>query len=388
MNTLRLPVADGSVQAYTLLGRPQPQAGGARPFNRVVYSAVHVVADVLGTTDPWEQPCIDWETTLAYRRYLWDLGLGVAEAMDTAQRGMGLGWPEARRLIAHTLAAAKDHPRGAVVCGVATDQLDPAVQHPLAAIADAYVEQLDEVQSRGGRAVLMASRALAASAKGPDDYLAVYDRVLAQAREPVVLHWLGEAFDAQLRSYWGCARIDRAMDTVIELMETHADRIDGIKLSLLDAGREKEMRRRLPAGTRMYTGDDFNYPELIEGDGEHHSHALLGIFDAIAPLASAALGRLAEGDAVGFRGLLDPTVPLARHIFRAPTQYYKAGVVFLAWLNGHQNHFQMVGGLESSRSTVHFAELFRLADAAGALRDPELALARMRLHLAHAGVPA
>jgi hypothetical protein len=233
---------------------------------------------------------------------------------------------------------------------------------------------------------MMASRALARAARGPDDYIRVYDRLLRQAAEPVIIHWLGDMFDPRLAGYWGSPDLDAATETCLAVVAGHADKVDGIKVSLLSKEREIAMRRRLPAGVRMYTGDDFNYAELIAGDGEHHSDALLGIFDAIAPVASAALGRLAVGDRAGFDRLLAPTVPLSRHIFGAPTWFYKTGIVFLAYLNGLQDHFHMIGGQQSARSLVHLAELFRLADEARVLLDPELAAARLRPLLALGGI--
>jgi hypothetical protein len=386
MTELVLPFPDRSLRRYRLAPpRPFPARSGA-PFTRVAIAAAHVVADPLAPHDPWLEPAIDWDATIAYRRHLWDLGLGVAEAMDTAQRGGGLGWPEARELIGRTLDAARDVPGAEVVCGIGTDQLDESRAHTLAAITDAYLEQAAAVEERGGRLVVMASRALARAARTPDDYAAVYDRVLAAARRPVVLHWLGAMFDPALAGYWGGGTFERDVEVCLAVIGAHRDKVDGIKLSLLDAGKEVALRARLPAGVKMYTGDDFNYPELMAGADGRHSHALLGIFDAIAPAASGALAALAAGDEAQFRAILDPTVPLARHVFGAPTRFYKTGVVFLAYLNGHQRHFTMIGGQESARSVLHLAELFRLADAAGLLRDPDLAAHRMRAVLAVAGV--
>ena len=244
------------------------------------------------------------------------------------------------------------------------------------------------MQKAGGRVVLMASRALARIATGSADYEAVYARVLADADEPVILHWLGEMFDPALAGYWGAAEFPPALETALAVIHANAARIDGIKLSLLDDDKEIAMRRRLPDGVRMYTGDDFNYPALIEGDGCEYSDALLGIFDPIAPAASAALSALAENDPTTYHRLLAPTVPLSRLIFRAPTQHYKTGVVFLAYLNGFQDHFVMIGGAQAMRPLPYFADLFRLADAAGLLRDPERAVARMRSFLRLYGVEA
>lgn len=342
---------------------------------RVAFAAVHVVADPLAEADPWLDVAIDWDATLAFRHHLWSLGFAVAEAMDTAQRGMGLGWPHALDLIGRSVREAASV-GGSVFSGVGTDHMAPGA-HPLEAIRAAYLEQLHAVQGLGGRVILMASRALAAAARGSEDYLETYAKVLAEADQPVIIHWLGDMFDPALRGYWGSEDTDRAMDTCLAMIAANADKIDGIKISLLSKEAEIAMRRRLPAGVRMYTGDDFNYAELIAGDDQGHSDALLGIFDAIAPAAAAALAHLAAGDRARFDAILAPTVPLSRHIFRAPTRFYKTGVVFLAWLNGHQSHFTMIGGQESARSTLHFAELFRLADRAGLLSDPDRSAARM-----------
>lgn len=400
--TLNLPTADGALRPYTLQAAPlvAAAAAGARPaFNRIAYSAAHVVADPLAAIDPWLQCAIDWDATIAYRQRLWGLGLGVAEAMDTAQRGMGLDWPTSLALIRRSLDAARDHPGALVACGCGTDHLAPDEVRSVDDVIRAYEEQMEAIEALGGRLIVMASRALARVAQGPDDYVRVYDRILSQAKQPVILHWLGEMFDPALAGYWGGGSVAAAMDTALGIIEAHADQVDGIKISLLDQQQEIAMRRRLPAhggrdgqGVRMYTGDDFNYAELIAGDGHGtarvhgQSDALLGIFDAIAPAASAALSALAAGDAARFHQILAPTVPLSRHIFAAPTRFYKTGVVFMAWLNGHQRHFTMVGGQQSTRSLQHLAELFRLADAAHLLDDPALAAQRMRTLLALHGV--
>jgi hypothetical protein len=351
----------------------------------VAYAAAHVVCDPLA--DPWLPTAVDWESTLAYRHYLWGLGFSIAEAMDTAQRGMGLHWTTTQELIRRALTDAEHS--GAldrIACGAGTDQLGPGPGVTLGDVEAAYSEQCGYIERYGGRIILMASRALAACATGPDDYLRVYDRVLSQVRQPVILHWLGEMFDPALAGYWGSFDLDQAAKVCLGLIEQHAPKIEGIKVSLLDDRREVALRNRLPAVVRMYTGDDFNYPELIAGDGRAFSHALLGIFDAIAPAAAAALAALDAGDRTSYDAILAPTVTLSRHIFQSPTRFYKTGVVFLAYLNGHQRHFHMLGGLESARSTLHFAELFRLADRAGLLIDPDLAVARMRPVLALAGV--
>ncbi len=387
MATLNLPNTDRRLTPYTT-GEPiaLPPKGAAPAFNRVAYAAAHVVADPLADIDPWLDAAVDWDKTIAFRHYLWDLGLGVAEAMDTAQRGMGLDWNGARELIRRALDAARSRPGVTIACGVGTDHLTPGPDVTIGAVIRAYEEQIEAIEAMGGRLILMASRALARAARGPDDYLRVYGRILRQVREPVIIHWLGEMFDPALDGYWGAADHAAAMETCLAIIAEHAAKVDGVKISLLSKEKEIAMRRRLPAGVRMYTGDDFNYAELIAGDEDGYSDALLGIFDAIAPAASAALARLARDDLQGFHGLLEPTVPLSRHIFKAPTRFYKTGVVFLAWLNGLQDHFVMVGGQESARSILHLAELFRLADKARVLHDPELAASRMRTLLAVHGV--
>jgi len=382
--TIRLPQADGRVEAYAVR-EPARFERPARPFTRIAYAAAHVVADPLSPLDPWLEAALDWEATLAFRRHLWSWGLAVAEAMDTAQRGMGLDWPNALELARRSIAEARATNGARIACGAGTDQLEPGV-HPLERIVAAYEEQCEAIEAAGGRVILMASRALAAAARSADDYARVYDRVLSQLREPAILHWLGEMFDPALAGYWGSRDLDAAMNVCLDVLRRNAAKVDGIKISLLDKEREIEMRRRLPPGVRMYTGDDFHFAELVEGDAEGHSDALLGIFDAIAPAASAALSALAAGDVGRYREILAPTVPLSRHVFSAPTRFYKTGVVFLAWLNGHQDHFVMVGGQQSARNLLHFATLFRLADAAGLLADPARACARMRQLLALHGL--
>ncbi|MFG2691929.1 dihydrodipicolinate synthase family protein [Kitasatospora sp. NPDC048407] len=354
--------------------------------SRVAFAAAHVVADPLGGNAPGAPAAVDWEGTLKFRHRLWELGLGVADAMDTAQRGMGLDWAATQELIARSGAEAKSV-GGRLACGAGTDQLT-SVDVSLAEVSAAYEEQLAVVEAAGAQPILMASRALAASARGPEDYLSVYGKLVEQAERPVILHWLGEMFDPALAGYWGSADLDAAAQTVLELIRSHPGRIDGIKVSLLDAGREIALRRELPSGVRMYTGDDFNYPELVRGDEVGHSDALLGVFDPIAEVAAAALQALDAGDLARYDALFGPTVPLARHLFAAPTFHYKTGIVFLAWLCGHQDHFTMVAGAQSGRSVNHLVELFRLADVAGVLGDPELAAGRMRQFLALAGVRA
>jgi Protein of unknown function (DUF993) len=356
------------------------------PFEtRIAFAAAHVVVDPLQTAEPLTHPVLDWDATLAYREHLWSLGFGVAEAMDTAQRGMGLDWPLALELIKRSTAAAKA--RGALVAsGAGTDHL-PAHKTPsLQDVKNAYLEQCEAIEAADGRIILMASRALAAVARHADDYASVYADVLSQVRQPVILHWLGPMFDPALEGYWGSATIPEATENCLNILRAHTEKVDGIKISLLDADLEADMRRHLPPGARMYTGDDFNYDSLILGDGHHKSDALLGIFDAIAPAASLALTALDGGDIPRYHQLLSPTVPLSRHIFASPTQHYKAGVVFLAFLNGFQSHFRMVRGLESARSVAHLCELFVLADQAGVLRDPDAAIQRMRAFLRLAGV--
>ena len=383
---IALPTADRKLESFRVSA---PREFPSRPklaFDRVAFSAAHVVADPLSSLDPWLDCSVDWSATMAYRRYLWNLGLGVAEAMDTAQRGMGMDWPTSLELIRRSIDEARDIPGAFLASGAGTDQLEPGPQVTVDQVIAAYAEQFDAIEKMGGRIIMMASRALAACARTPDDYHRVYSKILSQARQPVILHWLGEMFDPALAGYWGHDDHGRAMDVCVSLIRDHAAKVDGIKISLLDKQKEIDMRRRLPQGVKMYTGDDFNYAELIEGDGEGHSHALLGIFDAIAPAASAALAALAQGDRRSFREILEPTVPLSRHIFGAPTRFYKTGGVFLAWLNGHQEHFVMVGGQQSARHIAHLADIFRLADRAGLLREPELACTRMRSLLAVHGI--
>ncbi len=388
MASIILPGADGRLSAFTLSAPRNFAAKAQGALPRAAYAAAHVVADPFADVDPWLEPAVDWETTIAYRRYLWDLGLGVAEAMDTAQRGMGLDWSGALELIRHALDAAKDYPDAKIACGCGADHLAPRAGLTVEDVLRAYEEQMEAIEALGGRLIIMASRALAASARSPEDYATVYDRVLSQAREPVMIHWLGEMFDPALAGYWGADDHDAAMDVALDIISRNAAKIDGVKISLLDKDKEITMRRRLPAGVRMYTGDDFNYPELIAGDEEGHSDALLGIFDPIAPAASAALAAMGDGDLDAFHDILAPTVPLSRHIFKAPTRFYKTGIVFLAYLNGHQSHFTMIGGQQSARSLPHLAELFRLADKAGLLADPDRAAARFRHVLAAHGVEA
>jgi hypothetical protein len=388
---INLPNAAGALETFVLTEpRAYPTAASAT-FNRVAFSAAHVVADARARHDPWIDCAIDWESTIGHREYLWGLGLGVAEAMDTAQRGMGLDWPTSLELIKRAVLAARawSARRGRpalIAAGCGTDHLDAGAVRSIDEVIRAYEEQMAAIERAGGRLIIMASRALARIARSPADYERVYDRVLTQAREPVILHWLGEMFDPMLAGYWGSADHLEAMQTALGVINAHATKVDGVKISLLDKAKEIVMRRQLATGVRMYTGDDFNYAELIAGDAMGHSDALLGIFDAIAPAASAALAALAAGDGESFDAILAPTVPLSRHIFQAPTRFYKTGVVFMAYLNGRQDHFVMVGGQQSARSIVHLAQLFRLADRAGLLRDPEMARQRMLRVLAVHGI--
>jgi hypothetical protein len=349
------------------------------PRSRKVFAAAHVAA----APGPDGTEVVDWESTIRFRQYLWAHGFGVAEAMDTAQRGMGLSWPQARELIIRSAAART----GELACGAGTDQLADGEDHPLSAITGAYADQVGFVQSAGAQVILMASRALAARARSPEDYLDVYGELLAQAERPVILHWLGEAFDPALRGYWGSPDFEAAAGTVLELIERAGDRVDGVKLSVLDAGRELWLRRRLPDGVRLYTGDDFNYADLIRGAGagsdqRDHSDALLGAFAAITVPAAAALAALDRGDLAGYDAAMAPTVPLSRLIFEPPTYHYKVGVAFLAWLNGLQPHFAMLGGLQRQRPAAHLIRVYELAAAAGALTQPELAAGRISEMLA------
>ncbi len=384
MPVVNLPTREGRTEVYRLKGPHAWSGNGEHTFDRIALAAAHIVADPLADVDPWLTPAIDWDATIAYRRHLWSLGLGVAEAMDTAQRGMGLDWKNALQLIRLSVQAAREVPGAAVFSGVGTDQLVPSASVTVDDVIRAYEEQISAVEACGGRIVLMASRALVVAAKSPDDYTKVYGRILKQVREPVIIHWLGEMFDPALKGYWGNVDHVAAMDVCIDIVADNASKVDGVKLSLLDKDKEIRMRRRLPQGVRTYTGDDFNFAELIAGDEKGFSDALLGIFDAIAPAASAALAAHARGDLDQYWKIFEPTVPLSRHIFKAPTQFYKTGVVFLAYLNGHQKHFVMVGGQQSARSLLHLVEAFKLADAAGLIRDPDLAVSRlndvMRMH--------
>ncbi|MBT2552350.1 dihydrodipicolinate synthase family protein [Arthrobacter sp. ISL-5] len=393
MTSLILPTPDGGTREYRL-NSATPWARPAAPLtSRRAYAAAHVIPEVTADNTPGAPARLDWDATLAYRHELWSFGLGVADAMDTAQRGMGLDWAATQQLIKRTgveaaslvsagsAATAGKSVRDLVSCGAGTDQLDmtslPSGKAGVQAVLAAYREQIDVVSEAGPKVILMASRALAKVATGPDDYLHVYSTLLQEADQPVILHWLGTMFDPALAGYWGSDDVSTATGTFLSLIREHADKVDGVKVSLLDASHEVALRAALPEGVRLYTGDDFNYPELIDGDGTHHSDALLGIFAAIYPAASAALQSYDAGDAVRARAILDSTRELGKHIFSAPTFYYKTGIAFMSWLNGKQPGFQMVGGLHSGRSVVHLARTFELADRAGLFRDPALAAFRM-----------
>ncbi|MEZ2388849.1 dihydrodipicolinate synthase family protein [bacterium RCC_150] len=402
MTSLLLPDNDGGTRLYKL----RPATSWARPTSRLTsrraYAAAHVIPEATADNTPGAPAQLDWDATMAYRHELWSYGLGVADAMDTAQRGIGLDWAATQQLIKRTgaeaasvvtsgnAATAGKSVRDLVSCGAGTDQLDfrtlPQGAEGLKAVLDAYREQIAVVSEAGPKVVIMASRALANVAKGPEDYLKVYSTLLSEVDQPVILHWLGTMFDPALAGYWGSDDVAEATRTFLGLIREHASKVDGVKVSLLDASHEVALRAELPDGVRLYTGDDFNYPELIDGDGAHYSDALLGIFAAIYPAASVALQKYDAGDPVSARGILDSTRELGKHIFSVPTFYYKTGIAFMSWLNGKQAGFQMVGGLHSGRSVVHLARTFELADQAGLLRDPALAAFRMSDYLRINGV--
>ncbi len=384
-STLNLPRFDGTIAPFTLRDAPTLAPPSAPFRSRIAYAAAHVVVDPRRDVDVFTEAAIDWDTTLAFRRHLWRYGFSVAEAMDTAQRGGGLSWTSAQELIRRSLAESRAE-GGGIACGAGTDHLMAGPSVTIDDVTRAYIEQVGFVEGEGGRVILMASRALAMAAKSSDDYRRVYGDILRQVTQPVILHWLGDMFDPALAGYWGTSDLDAAMEVCLDVIREHSDKVDGIKISLLDAQREVDMRRRLPAGVRMYTGDDFNFAELIEGNATEHSDALLGIFDGIAPVASAALQALDAGDLPRYRALLEPTVPLSRHIFKRPTHAYKTGIVFLAYLNGHQSHFRMLGGAEGARTAVHLGELIRLADAAGLIEDADRAASRAKIVFAAAGI--
>lgn len=386
MLTLSLPRADGTPEPYHLTGMPIEKPATVPTFNRIAYAAAHVVSDPLQDSQPWGAPAIDWDATMAFRHHLWSLGFKIAEAMDTSQRGMGLDWAGAQELICRSLAEARSVEGADLACGAGTDHLAPADTRSLDDVIRAYETQIGFIEKHGGRTIMMASRALARIAQSPHDYRKVYGRILSQAKDKVVLHWLGDMFDPHLKGYWGSESFEPALETVLSIIEENRSKVEGIKISLLDNACEVILRDRLPADVLCFTGDDFNYAELIEGDGKKYSHALLGIFDAVAPSASKALASLAAGDVATFRAVIEPTVPLSRKIFEAPTQYYKAGVVFLAWLNGHQKHFTMPAGMQSARGLLHYCDIFRLADKANVLDRPDLAVERMKAFLVAQGV--
>ncbi|AXC29537.1 dihydrodipicolinate synthase family protein [Raoultella ornithinolytica] len=379
MLSIHLPTPQGIMTNYPLVTTEERPTVITPAFNRIAYAAAHVVIDPRHQGADWlNNPRIDWDATLAYRHHLWRLGFNIAEAMDTAQRGMGVSWEIAKELIIRSLQEAQTVPGADLAAGVGTDQLEAAHATTLEQVIAAYEEQMELVEQHNGKIILMASRALAKVAKTPQDYLAVYNRLLEQSQDKIILHWLGEMFDPALAGYWGSTDYAAAADTVLEIIANNVDKVEGIKISLLSKEKEVAFRKRLPSQVKMYTGDDFNYPELIAGEDGHYSHALLGIFDAIAPVAAAALNELALGNSGEYYRLMNPTVALSREIFKAPTQYYKAGIVFLAWLNGHQSHFSMAGGMQAAREISHYAEIFRLADQAGLLQDPQLATRRMK----------
>ena len=379
MLSIHLPTPQGIMTNYPLVTTEERPTVITPAFNRIAYAAAHVVIDPQHQGADWlNNPRIDWDATLAYRHHLWRLGFNIAEAMDTAQRGMGVSWEIAKELIIRSLQEAQTVPGADLAAGVGTDQLEAAHATTLEQVIAAYEEQMELVEQHNGKIILMASRALAKVAKTPQDYLAVYNRLLEQSQDKIILHWLGEMIDPALAGYWGSTDFAAAADTVLEIIANNVDKVEGIKISLLSKEKEVAFRKRLPSQVKMYTGDDFNYPELIAGEDGHYSHALLGIFDAIAPVAAAALNELALGNSGEYYRLMNPTVALSREIFKAPTQYYKAGIVFLAWLNGHQSHFSMAGGMQAAREISHYAEIFRLADQAGLLQDPQLATRRMK----------
>ncbi|MFM7336316.1 MAG: dihydrodipicolinate synthase family protein [Tabrizicola sp.] len=385
---LTLPTADARLEPYRLTGTPLIPRAPRTPLTRTAFAAAHVVSDPLHERNPWDtRPAIDWDATLNFRQQLWDQGLHLAEAMDTAQRGMGVDWPTALELIQRTMRAAKAHPMNPrVACGAGTDHKPLTDLTTEGAILSAYTEQAEAIEAAGGQLILMASRAFTALNASEDTYRKVYRRLIDGAAQPVILHWLGDMFDPALTGYWGSRDVAKASDFVLSLIAENPGKVDGIKISLLDQAHEEHFRARLPVQVRLYTGDDFNYAPLIEGDGTHFSHALLGIFAAIAPAASQALEALALQDTKTYQRLLAPTVPLSREIFRAPTRFYKAGIAFLSWLNGHQKHFIMPAGFQSSRDITHYAHVLRLADAAGLLSNPDLAQARMKTLLTLHGI--
>ena len=387
MPVVNLPTAEGRLEPYRLQGPRAWNGNGAPRFDRIGLAAAHIVADPLADVDPWLTAGDRLGRTPSPTAAISGRS-GSASPKPWTRRSAAWGSTGPTRSSSSRLSveAARDVPGAQVFSGVGTDQLLPTASTTIDDVIGAYEEQIEAVEACGGRIVLMASRALVVAAKSPDDYAKVYGRILEQVREPVIIHWLGEMFDPALAGYWGKTDHTAAMDVCIDIIGDHASKVDGVKLSLLDKDKEIRMRRRLPQGVRTYTGDDFNFAELIAGDEQGYSHALLGIFDAIAPAASAALAAHARGDMDEYWKIFEPTVPLSRHLFKAPTRFYKTGIVFLAYLNGHQSHFVMVGGQESGRSLLHLVEAFRLADAAGLIRDPDMAVARLNAVLRVHGV--
>lgn len=384
MTTISLFSSDGRLTKTELNATPSFAKPKAPLKSRVAYAAAHVVPRIMAENVPGHPADIDWDATLAFRRHLWSWGLGVADAMDTAQRNMGLDWQATTELIQRSAleAASVD---GALVVGINTDHIpDPMIS--LDGVIAAYLEQLDVAEAAGAGIVLMASRHLARAADSAADYERVYREVLSRANTPVILHWLGEAFDADLAGYFGSSDIPTASVTVNRIIEENIGAIRGVKMSLLNVDAEIAVRSRLPKGATLFTGDDFNYVGLIRGDGVLHSDALLGAFAAMAPNASAAIQALDSNHVKEYERILAPTEILARQIFSTPTPYYKTGIAFLAWLNGHQQSFQMIGGLHSARSLPHLSEIIRLANAAHALEKPDLAATRWGMMLSLNGV--
>ena len=386
MPTLMLPQHDGRLMPFNTAAPRAAAPQSNQPFNRIAFAAPHVVAQPLASIDPWAGCALDWDATIAIRCKLWAQGLGVAEAIDAAQRGLGLDWPTSLELIGRAIDASKAYPDARLFAGCGTDQIGDLPRVTVAEVLEAYEAQAEAIEKRGGRLIIMASRERADCARSPDHYGLVYDRLLAQVREPVIIQWLGELFDPAQSGYWGCEHLDEALDVALGVLNRNAARIDGVRLSLPDRAAEAAVRDRLTPGIRLYTGDEVDFVDRIEGDASGHAEALLGIFDAAAPVASAALGALARGDNGAYRRMLEPVQALARHLYSPPARYGTTGVVLLAWLNGDQDHFVMVGGQQSARHLIHLAEVFRLADAAGLLHDPDLACARMTSLLATQGV--
>ncbi|MDE0589156.1 dihydrodipicolinate synthase family protein [Halocynthiibacter sp. C4] len=386
MTIVNLPTENRTIEPFKIdVGVDPKSVAPITGGSRVAFAAAHVVVDPFADVSPMIEGAVDWDKTLAFREHVWSLGFGVAEAMDTAQRGMGMDWPTSLELIQRSVKLAKSGGH-LIACGAGTDHLEPSDAITIDDVIAAYEMQCEAVEAAGGQVILMASRALAKAARSPDDYKRVYTRILSGLQQPAILHWLGDMFDPALAGYWGSDDLMAAMETCLEVIETNAAKVDGIKVSLLSAEKEIVMRRRLPERVRMYTGDDFNYPDLIAGDEQGYSHALLGIFDPIAAVAAKALNALEAGNTDDYNAIFAPTVPLSRHIFKAPTRFYKTGVVFLAYLNGHQDHFTMLGGQQAGRSALHFADIIRLGNAAGMFPDPEMSATRAARVFATMGV--